>query len=76
MQLSDDVCAISLLYFPASQLVHPSADEAVLLNVPAAQAVTLDPKPVYPASAVQSFRESDAARLAELSGQELHVSDV
>ena len=63
------------MYLPASQLVHAAAEEAVSLNVPAAQAVTLDPDPVYPASAMQLFIESDAAGLPELSGQELHVSD-
>ena len=71
-----DVWPSLSLYLPTSQLVHAAAEEAMLLKVPAAQAVTLDPDPVYPASAVQSFGESDAARLAELSGQELHVSDV
>ena len=71
-----DVWPSLSLYLPTSQLLHAAADEAMLLNVPAAQADTLDPLPVYPASAVQSFKESDAARLAELSGQELHVSDV
>ena len=47
------VCAASLLYLPVSQLVHAAAEEAVVLNVPAAQAVTLDPDPVCPASARQ-----------------------
>ena len=55
--------------------MHAAAEEAVSLNVPAAHAVTLDPDPVYPASPVQSFGESDEVGLAELSGQELHVSD-
>ena len=52
-----------------SQLVHAAADEAVVLNVPDAQAVTLDPDPVYPASAMQSSSASDAAGLPELVGQ-------
>ena len=75
LQVSD-ACAAKLLYLPASQLVHAAADEAVTLNVPAAQADTLDPEPVYPASAVQSSSASEAAGLPELSGQEMHESDV
>ena len=55
--------------------MHALAEAVMLLNVPAAQAVTLNPDPVYPASPVQSFGESDEVGLAELSGQELHVSD-
>ena len=71
-----DVWPSLSLYLPTSQLLHAAAEEAMLLNVPAAQAVTLDPLPVYPASAVQSSSASDEAGLPELSGQEMHVSDV
>ena len=59
-----------------SQLVHAAAEEVDVLNVPDAQAVTLAPDPVNPASAVQSSSASDAAGLSELSGQELQVSAV
>ena len=41
-----DVCAVSALYLPASQLVHAAAEAVVALNVPATQAATLDPDPV------------------------------
>ena len=58
-----------------SQLVHAAAEEAVVLNVPAAQAVTLDPDPVYPASAMQSSSASDAAGLPELVGQAAQASE-
>ena len=70
-----DVCAVSALYLPASQLVHAAAEMAVLLNVPATQAATVEPSPVYPADALQSFSASDAAALAVLAGQSSHVSD-
>ena len=52
-----------------SQSLHAAAEEAVLLKVPAAQAATLSPDPVYPASAMQSSSASDAAGLPELVGQ-------
>jgi hypothetical protein len=41
-----DVCAVSALYLPATQLVHAAAEAAVLLKVPATQAATLEPDPV------------------------------
>ena len=63
------VCAVLALYFPLSQSVHAAADDAVALNVPATQAVTLEPDPVKPASARQSSLASEAARLPELVGQ-------
>ena len=58
------------------QLVHAAAEEVDVLNVPDAQTATLGPDPVNPASAVQSSSASEAAKLPELSGQELQVSAV
>ena len=40
------VCPVVTLYFPLSQSVHAAADDAVALNLPAAQAATLEPVPV------------------------------
>ena len=41
-----DVCAVPDLYLPATHSSHAAADAAMALNVPAAQAATLDPDPV------------------------------
>jgi hypothetical protein len=57
------------LNVPAIQLVHATAEDAVNLNLPAAQAVTVLPLPVKPASAVQSSIPSEASRLLLLEGQ-------
>jgi hypothetical protein len=63
-----DVCSVLALNLPASQSVHAAADNADALNLPAAQAATLEPEPVKPASALQSPLATDAAKLSELSG--------
>ena len=65
MHTAADVCAVLALYLPATQLVHAAAETAAALNVPAAQAVTVEPSPVYPADALQSFSAPDAAALVE-----------
>ena len=67
-----DVCAVLALYFPLTQSVHAADDDAVALNLPAAQAATLEPDPVYPASALQSSTASDPAGLPEFVGQSEH----
>ena len=63
-----DVCAVSALYLPLTQSVHAAAEDVTALNLPAAQAATLEPEPVKPASALQSPSATDAALLPELSG--------
>jgi hypothetical protein len=40
------VCAVLALNFPLTQSLHAAADDAVALNVPAAQAATFEPSPV------------------------------
>ena len=71
-----DVCAVSALNLPLTQSVHAAADDVTALNLPAAQAATLEPEPVKPASALQSPSATDAAALPELSGHDVQVSDV
>ena len=56
------------------QVVQAAEEPVVALNVPAAQAATLEPNPVYPASALQSPSASDPAGLPELVEHEVHVS--
>ena len=51
-----DVCASDALYLPATQAVQSARSLAVSLNVPATQADTLVPLPVYPAFARQSVK--------------------
>jgi len=68
------VSAVLALYFPLSQLVHAAADDAVALNLPAAQAATPEPNPVKPAAARQSSSASEAAGLLVLVGQEVQLS--
>ena len=41
-----EVCAVLALYLPASQSVQAAVEMAVALNLPAAQAATLEPDPV------------------------------
>ena len=65
---SDSTAEPAALVLPASQSVHAAADNADALNLPAAQAATLEPEPVKPASALQSPSATDAASLPELSG--------
>ena len=55
------------------QPVHCCDDMLVTLNVPATQAATLLPLPVYPALAMQSECVSDAAMLLEFAGQPLQA---
>ena len=55
--------------------MHAAADDAVPLKLPAAHAVTLDPAPVYPASAVQSFSRLDTAGLLLLEGHVEQATD-
>jgi hypothetical protein len=56
--------------------VHASAEDAATLNLPAAQAATLDPDPVYPAFATQAAKavEPVAPPVAELEGQPVHAA--
>jgi hypothetical protein len=37
-----DACAVSLLYLPKAQSVHPAAEAVLSLNFPAAHALTND----------------------------------
>ena len=70
------VCAVLALYFPPTQSLHAAADDAVALNVPAAQAATLEPDPVYPAAATQTVMavEPVAAPVPELVGQAVQAT--
>ena len=57
--------------------VQDNDDEAEVLYVLAAQAVTEPPAPVYPASATQALSAVEAVALPvpELPGQEVHDAD-
>jgi hypothetical protein len=57
--------------------VHGSADSADALNVPAAQAATLVPEPVKPASAKQPDSATEPVVVTVVFGGHVsHVSDV
>ena len=58
------------------QAVQATVEAGVTLNMPAAQAATLEPAPVCPASAKQSTSASDPDGLLLLGGHPVQVSDV
>ena len=62
-QVEMAVASVAALDLPASHWVHASEETAVALNVPAAQAMTLMPSPVNPASAKQSDSASEPVAL-------------
>ena len=64
------------LNVPAAHGVHASEDMPFDLYDPAAQALTFNPAPVYPASAKHATRDDDPAMLWLLAGQSTHVSFV
>ena len=58
------------------QVVQAAEEPVVALNVPAAQAATLEPDPVYPAAATQTVMavEPVAAPVPELVGQAVQAA--
>ena len=67
-----------VFYEVAGQLKQLSALAATALNVPAAQADTLPPLPVYPASAMQSVKATLPVPLPvpELDGQSVQAASL
>ena len=67
--MQEEVADASVLYVPATQLSQGDAERDADFQVPAAQAVTELPLPVYPARAKHSSLVVVPATLPELGGQ-------